>query len=266
MKKMFLNLLIIFLVFYIVICAVLYFFQEKLIFFPEELDKSFQFRFHQDFEEINIKTQDNVLLNSILFKADSSKGVIFYLHGNAGALNSWGEVAEIYTNLNYDVFMPDYRGYGKSEGKINSEQQLFQDIQTVYNSLKTKYDESKIIVLGYSIGTALATKIASTNRPGMLILQAPFYSLADLSKHIYPIIPTFILKYKFETNKYIQQCKMPVIIFHGNRDEIIYYNSSIKLKELIKKTDTLITLNGVGHNGMSSNQQYLYELKKLLIK
>ncbi|MEJ7684623.1 MAG: alpha/beta hydrolase [Segetibacter sp.] len=59
---------------------------------------------------------------------------------------------------------------------------------------------------------------------------------------------------------------MPIVIFHGNRDEIIYYNSSVKLKELIKKTDTLITLDGEGHNGMSSNFQYLYELRKILIE
>ena len=206
------------------------------------------------------------MLNNILFKADSSKGVIFYLHGNAGSINSWGEIASIYTRLHYDVFMPDYRGYGKSEGKIKSEKQLFGDIQAVYDSLKTKYDESKIIILGHSIGTGLATKIASANHPKLLILQAPFYSLADLAKHIYPVIPTFILKYKFESNKYIQQCTMPIVIFHGKQDEIIDYHSSIKLKELIKKSDTLITLDGTGHNGISSNPQYLYELMKILMK
>jgi alpha-beta hydrolase superfamily lysophospholipase len=244
----------------------LYFFQERLIFFPEKLDKDFQFTFGGNSTEIRIKTQDNVILNSILFKADKSKGVIFYLHGNAGSLNWWGEVAPIYTNLNYDVFMHDYRGYGKSEGKVFSEKQLYQDTQMAYDILKTEYDESEIIVLGYSIGTGLATKIASDNHPKMLILQAPFYSLSDLAKHLFPIIPTFILRYKLETNKWIKHCTMPIVIFHGDRDEVIYHNSSVKLKGLIKKTDTLITLNGVGHNGMSSDQQYLYELKKILVK
>ncbi len=266
MKKMLLTLLTIVVLFYIGICVVLYFFQEKLIFFPEKLGKDFQFRFYQDFEEVNIKTHDNVLLNSVLFKADSSKGVILYLHGNAGSLNSWGDVAGIYTDLHYDVLMPDYRGYGKSEGEIRSEEQLYQDIQTVYDTLKTKYDESKIIVLGYSVGTGLATKIAAANHPKLLILQAPFYSLADLVKNLYPIIPTFILKYKFETNRYIEQCRMPVVIYHGDSDEIIYYNSSVKLQELIKKNCTLITLKGEGHNGMSSHPEYLYELKKMLMK
>lgn len=256
----------IFLVLYVVICGLLYFFQEKLIFFPEKLDKDFKFRFYQNFQEISITTQDNKLLNALLFKSDGSKGVIFYLHGNAGSLASWGEVAQTYTDLNYDVFILDYRGFGKSEGEIYSQEQLYQDVQAAYNRLKTEYDESKIIVLGYSIGTAPATKIASANRPKLLILQAPFYSLTDMMKHTYPIIPVFILKYKFETNKLIKKCTMPIVIFHGNVDEVIYYNSSIKLKELIKEGDTLITLHGQGHNGMSNNPGYIKELQKLLSK
>jgi esterase/lipase len=265
-RKMWLNLLIIALVLYAGFCVLLYLFQEKLIFFPEKLPISFQFSFNQDFEEINIKTKDNTVLNNVLFQADKSRGVIFYLHGNAGSINSWGEVAGTYTDMNYDVFMHDYRGYGKSEGRINSEGQLFQDAQAAYDYLKKSYDESEIIVLGYSLGTGLATKIASTNHPQMLILQAPFYSMTDLAKNLYPFLPTFIVKYRFHTNKYIQKCTMPVVIFHGDRDEIIYYNSSVKLKELMKKTDTLITLNGQGHNGMSNNARYLHELKQILMK
>jgi pimeloyl-ACP methyl ester carboxylesterase len=201
-----------------------------------------------------------------LFKADSSKGVIFYLHGNAGSIRSWADVADIYTDLQYDLVMPDYRGYGKSEGEIRSEKQMFNDMQTVYDDLKTKFDESKIIVLGYSLGTGMATKIASENHPKMLILQAPFYSLSDLVKRIYPVIPAFILKYKFHTNKYIPNCNMPIAIFHGKQDEIIYYESAVKLKALIKKTDTLIILDGLGHNGMSSDPRYLNEMKKILMK
>lgn len=256
----------IFLVIYIVICGLLYFFQEKLIFFPEKLDKDFKFRFYQNFQEISVTTQDNKSLSALLFKSDSSKGVIFYLHGNAGSLASWGEAAQIYTDLNYDVFMLDYRGFGKSEGEIYSQDQLYQDVQAAYDRLKTEYDESKIIVLGYSIGTAPATKIAATNRPKSLILQAPFYSLTDMMKHLYPIIPVFILKYKFETNKFVKECTMPIVIFHGNLDEVIYYNSSVKLKELIKESDRLITLNGQGHNGMSNNPGYIKELQKILMK
>ncbi len=112
--------------------------------------------------------------------------------------------------------------------------------------------------------TGLATKVSSENNPKLLILQAPYYSLTDVMKYHYPIIPAFILKYKLQTYKYIKACKMPVVIFHGKQDEVIYYNSSIKLRQLIKATDTLITLNGQGHNGMTDNQEYRCEIKKLL--
>jgi uncharacterized protein len=264
MKKNILQILKILLIIYITMCGLLYFFQEKLIFFPEKLDKNFEFTFNREFEEINVKTKDNTILNGLLFKADNSKGLIFYLHGNAGSVRTWGEVAKTYTDLNYDVYMLDYRGYGKSEGKITNEELLYQDLQTVYDELKSKYDESKIVVLGYSIGTGLAAKIASVNNPKLLILQAPYYSLTDLMKHTFPIIPTFILKYKFETNKFITDCKMPVIIFHGNQDEVIYYNSSVKLKGLMKKSDSLITLNGQRHNGMTDNNEYRKSLQEIL--
>jgi pimeloyl-ACP methyl ester carboxylesterase len=251
-------------VFYLLICGLLYLVQEKLIFFPQKLTKDYQFNFPQNFEEVNIRMKDNVLLNGLLFKANYSKGVIFYLHGNAGSLSSWGGVASTYTDLNYDVFIIDYRGYGKSEGSIKRQGQFFRDMQTVYDELKKRYSEDKIIVLGYSIGTGPAAKIASVNHPKLLILQAPYYSLTDMMRHSYFLIPTFILKYKFKTNEFIKDCKMPVVVFHGNEDEVIYYESSLKLKELFKASDTLITLNGQGHNGMTENPQYKIEIQKIL--
>lgn len=264
MKKILLRTLKLLIAFYVLICIVLFFFQEKMIFFPEKLEKSFKFSFRGRFEEINIQTNDHKLLNGLLFKSDSSQGLIFYLHGNAGSITSWGKVASTYTNLNYDVFLLDYRGFGKSEGSISSQEQLFGDIQIAYNEMKKMYSEDKIIVLGYSIGTGLASKVASVNNPRLLILQAPYYSLMDMMRKRYPIIPTFLLKYKLRTDKYIRDCKMPIVIFHGNQDEVIYYNSSIKLKQIIKGTDTLITLNGQGHNGMTDNPEYQADIKTIL--
>lgn len=263
-KKILLRTLKLLLVFYILICIVLYFFQEKLIFFPDKLAKDYKFSFVQSFEEINIKVHDGSSLNGLLFKSDSAKGLIFYLHGNAGSVNTWGEVAKRYTDLHYDVFIWDYPGYGKSTGAIKNKAQLFDDIQSAYDEMKKRYREKQIVVLGYSIGTGPASYVASTNNPKLLILQAPYYSLADLMRHTYPIIPTFLLRYKFQTNQYLQNCKMPVVIFHGNRDEVIYYGSSLKLKSEMKQGDTLISLNGQGHNGITDNSDYIAAIKAIL--
>ncbi len=77
------------LLFYLLICLFLYFFQERFIFFPEKLAKNESFTFQQKFEEVTIRSQDGTLLHALHFKSDSAKGVIFYLHGNAGSLRSW---------------------------------------------------------------------------------------------------------------------------------------------------------------------------------
>ena len=252
------------LIFYVLLCVGLYFFQEKLLFFPDKSNKNHKYSFARPFEELFIKTKDGNLLNALLFKTDSAKGLVFYLHGNAGSLDNWGDVARRYTALDYDVFMLDYPGFGKSEGAIKSETQLFDAIQSAYDKVKEQYHEDSIVVLGYSIGTGPAAHLAATNHPGLLILQAPYYSLTDMMRHTYPIIPTFLLKYKFRTNEYLKNCKMPVVIFHGDQDEIIYYGSSLKLKEEIKTGDTLITLKGQGHNGMTENPEYLAAIQTVL--
>lgn len=266
MKKRIIRLITTILAVYILLCGLLYFFQEKIIFLPQKLDKNYQFEFEEKFEELTIKTKDGTLLNGLLFKAENSKGLIFYLHGNAGNLSSWGAIAKTYTNLNYDVFLIDYRGYGKSEGKISSEKQLFEDNQIAYNELKKQYNESEIVVLGYSIGSGLASKLASTNNPKLLILQAPYYSLTDLMTQQFSFLPTFILKYKLATNEYLKNCNMPVVLFHGDQDQVIYYASSLKLEREFAKKVRLITLKGQGHNGMTDNKDYKIEVAKILKK
>jgi uncharacterized protein len=264
MKKIFVITLLIIFAGYILVCALLYFLQERLIFFPQELDINYQFQFDQKFEELNIKAPDGKSLNGVLFKADASKGLIFYLHGNAGSINSWGAVAKTYTDLHYDVFLLDYRGYGKSEGTIDGQEQLFSDVQAAYDELKARYAESSIVVLGYSIGTGLAAKVASINAPRMLILQAPYYNLTDLMKRKFPVLPAFILKYKFETNVYLKDCSMPVVLFHGDEDEVIPLDSAKKLQDEFKNGDRLIILEGQGHNGMTSNPDYSRELTRIM--
>ena len=263
MKKVIFATLAFFFGLYIVICLILYVNQESFIFHPKKLSKDFQFQFEQPFKEINISLSDGKKMNGLLFKGMNSKGLIFYLHGNGGAIDTWGDVADVYINLNYDVFILDYRGYGKSEGEINGQEQLFDDIQIVYDKMKEWYDEDKIIVLGYSIGTGPAAHLASKNTPKLLILQAPYYSLVDMMKQSFNLVPTFILKYKFETNNYLKLCKSPVVIFHGDMDEVIYYGSSLKLKEQFKPTDHLITLTNQSHNGITDNVQYRQALQKL---
>ena len=249
----------------ILLAGLLYFFQEQLIFHPQKLAKDYTFSFPQPFEELNIPIDEHTTLNGLLFKTGSPKGLIIYLHGNAGSLASWGKVAKAYMDLNYDLFIYDYRGYGKSKGTIKSETQLYTDNQKVYEYL-AHYKYKKTIIIGYSIGTGMAAQLAATYRPDLLILQAPYYSLTDLVQHSVPVLPTFLLKYKFETFNTLENCSFPIILFHSDQDEVIYHHSSEKLLKVLKPGDRLITLKGQRHNGMTDNPDYLKEIKNIIDK
>ena len=146
-----------------------------------------------------------------------------------------GEVAPLYRSMNYDTFILDYRGYGKSEDKINSKDQLFSDVENAYKELLKRYPENGIIILGYSVGTGLAAKLASMHNAGLLILQAPYYSMEDEMNQKFSFLPKFLLKYNFETCEYLKPLSHQLLFFHGDKDEVINYKASLKLKNNFKK-------------------------------
>lgn len=251
---------------YLLICSLLYAFQEKVIFYPQSVAKDFRYDLYPKSVERFVKMEDGTKLHALQFAADDPRGLVFYLHGNAGSLGGWGSVAETFTARQYDVFIPDYRGFGKSEGKIKSEAQLHSDVQTLYNTLKEDYSEDQIIVLGHSIGAGMAARLAAENDFKLLILQASPYSLPDLAKNItlFKFFPSFLLRYKFRTGKNVESANMPVVVLHGDKDEIVYYGSALKIQQHFKPADTLITLEGLGHNNFLGTGQYRKEILKVL--
>lgn len=265
LKSIFKILLLLFASLYLLIVGLLYFNQESLFFHATKLDKNHAFTFTQKFKEISIPTSDKLKLNGLLFQTEKPKGLVFYLHGNAGTVETWGNIAAYYTSLGYDIFILDYRGFGKSEGEISSEEQLFSDISSAYNQLKKQYKEENIIITGYSIGSGLAAYLAASNHPKALILQAPYYHLQQLATYKFPIVPNFAIKYKVPTFSYIQKINCPIYIFHGDKDYVIPYENAVRLKTLLKPNDKLVTLENTGHLGLNDSAAFLFELKKILI-
>lgn len=249
---------------YLLLSLALLFWQEKMLFHPNKLESDYQYQFSGDFKEMNYQTEDGTSINAVLFKAKESKGLIFYLHGNRGSIAAYVHEAEFYTSLNYDIFMLDYRGFGKSGNEISNEQDMYADIQQAYDLMTQQYDEANIVVMGYSIGTGLASNLAKNNKPKQLILKAPYYSLNDMLKTYYPWAPTSVLKYHFNNDINIPQCTMPVAIFHGDKDQVIYYGSTLKLKPLLAPKDTCITLIGQKHHGITKNPRYAESIQLIL--
>jgi len=256
----------VFLVFFslfVLITIGIYAFQNKLIFYPEVLLPNYQFEFDHDFEELDFHSLDGTLINALHFKADNSTGVVFYSHGNAGSLRNWGHIADIFLSHHYDLLIYDYRGFGKSRGKI-TEEKLYEDANMIYKKLLQSYSEDQIIIYGRSIGTGVASKIALDYNPKHVVLESPYYNLPDLAKNMFPFIPEKLIRYKLSNNERIPKISAPITIFHGTFDEVIYFGSSMKLEKLLNAKDRLVPIVGGHHNDLANFEVFHSELAKIL--
>ena len=237
---------------------------RKAHFFPEKLSHKYEFRFETPFEELHYQTNDGETINALLFTTSLPKGIVYYHHGNAGSLENWGKRAVDFVSRGYNVLMYDYRGYGKSTGKIKNEKKLYNDAVMLYEKLLEDYDENQIILYGMSLGTGIAAKLAYDNSPQMLLLETPYYNFYDVSKYHYPYLPnSILLHYQFKTNKFLPHINAPIYLFHGTEDETVPYNSSERLVGLSDKVK-LITIPNGSHNNLNTFDKYHEELDNIL--
>lgn len=249
---------------YFFLIAFLYFYQDKLIFFPDTLKDSYAFLEFPDAEELYFYPEDGVRIHALHFKVPQSKGVILYFHGNARALDQWGYMAEKFTRLGYDVMMPDYRGFGKSQGPRN-ETNMINDAQFIYEELLDSYDEKEIVIYGRSMGSGVATALATLTNPKLLILETPYHSIYRMAREsamgYFPV--SFILKYHFRSDLRLPNVHVPVYLFHGTMDELIPYQHAVDL-QATNPASTLITIPKGLHNTLSDFEQFRMELKRIL--
>ena len=261
-----LHTLIIVLVVYIVISIALYYLQDYMLFKPEKLPKDFQFNYeNQNFEEHNLETRDGAVINGILFKPKGeSKGIVLYLKGNSKSIKGWGKFAVDFTRHNYNVLMVDYRGFGKSTGR-RSQKAIKRDLQEVYNEIKERTSEDRIILYGRSLGSGFAAKLASMNNPKMLILDAPYYSLTKVTARYMPFMPLSVLiKYPLPTYKWLKYVQCPIHIIHGTNDKLIPYKTSVKLSQVNPKLTKLHSVIGGGHKNLNNFESYHKMIHEIL--
>lgn len=250
---------------YLVAAIWVYFLQEKRIFRPRKLPMDTDLGVVAPHEERWFDVDDRVSLHAVHLRTEAPKGLILYHHGNAGDLSEWKKVAALFLPHGFDVLVYDYRGYGKSQGRIQSESQFFSDGQRIYDAMKVEYGEERILLYGRSLGSGVASYLAAHNTPGALLLETPFYSMKELVFQYYPWLPNFlILRYPFRNDRYLEGVSCPVHIFHGDQDRVIDLKSPQKLKELLKPEDRFYTIPGGHHTDLSEFHEFQDALKEAL--
>ena len=186
-------------------------------------------------------------LHGLYHQTANADGAILYLHGNRGNTRWCQRQAQSFDGFGKDVLLIDYRGYGKSDGEIESLKQLESDMDRVYEWLQSQHPNLPVWVAGYSLGSGLASYLASKHDAESLILIAPYESLEAMKDGILPIIPDFLLKYPLDNKKHLDDYNGRVAIFHGTEDEVIPYAHSERLYAEYTDKIKFITLENVGH-------------------
>jgi len=254
---------------YLLIHIVMYALQEKFFFLEEKLHVDHHFNFTQsntfDFEELFLKMENGDQINGLYFKTkDTVKGDILYFHGNAGNLDRWGTFAHRFTSKGYNILMIDYRGYGKSEGNA-SEANFYEDGQKAYDWILQKTEAQNLIIYGRSIGCGVATHIAANNPAKLLIMETPFNNMQDVAQTRYPfLILKLPLRHLFPNDQNLPKIKCPIHIFHGNKDKVVPYNCTLKLKDHLKPGDQFYTIKNAGHNDLINFPEFNKTLATIL--
>lgn len=240
---------------FVIINVFAYYNQEYITFFPQKLSEDYQFNFNRDFEEKYITTSSGDRIHALRFKAKGPrKGVVFHSHGNAGNMHTSIGAYLYYVDNGYDYVTWDYSEFGKSEGDLDPKTFLV-IAEEVYDVMMAPYNEKDIkIIQGHSLGTSVATYLASIKEADQLILLAPFYSVVDMAKHRFPVAD-WMVTFPLRSNKFMKKVDEPVLILHGTADPTIPFEQGERLSKINPNT-TFVPIDDYGHNDLEHQPEF----------
>ena len=240
--------------------------QDYFIFWPSKLSAGHQYHFTIPFEELAIQTERDGNINALWFHQKGAKRpMILYFHGNSGDLSKWGHLSTYFDELGCDLLIYDFRGFGKSTGP-RLEATFHIDARAMYDWAMRHYSPSDIILMGRSMGSGVACKIAADVPSRMLILETPYHSIRNLFFTYYPFLPVFlfVFKYSFPCYKWLPSAQCPAYILQGDRDRVVPYRCSVRLKPFLREPSHFITIQGGKHKNLSEFDAYFTAIKGLL--
>ena len=175
-------------------------------------------------EDIYFKAKDNVTLNGWFFKNPKARSTLIFAHGNAGNMSDRLYKVKFFYDLGLNVFIFDYRGYGKSEGKP-SEAGIYLDAQGAYDHLQSQahVNMKNIIIYGASIGGTVAIDLAAHRQAALLVVESSFTNAKDMARVHYAFVPSFFLSLKFNSIDKVRALAVPKLFIHSPEDEVVPY-------------------------------------------
>jgi fermentation-respiration switch protein FrsA (DUF1100 family) len=230
-------------------------FEAAVTFHPERYPVGPSWTLPANAEDVWMQTSDGVRLHGWFTKASArpATATVIYFHGNGGNLSYVGWIGQHLAAHGFDVLLFDYRGYGRSDGEVSDEQALYRDADAAYDYAVTERgaQPDRVALYGQSLGTAAAIDLASRRTCGALVLESAFSSASDLAAVILPWLPRWahrLARNRFESARKLADIHRPVLITHGEPDEVIPTAQGRKLFDLANEPKRLLIVPGAGHN------------------
>lgn len=263
----------------VVVGAVLFFFmlrwiESRMTFHPDRIGADQKVETPRGATDVWFTTADNVRLHGWYFTARTNPDTaptILYFHGNGGNITNIDWVGRRFAERDYNILLFDYRGYGRSEGSCVSEIELYADGDAAVAFLidEKKIDPSRIVLYGQSLGTTVAADLASRKQYGAVILESGLSSASSIARVALPWLPSalhFLGRNRFDSARKLAQVKSPVLVTHGDPDEVLPTEEGRKLFAAAMEPKKLIIVPGAGHNVFgSAGESYFKQVEEFIL-
>lgn len=254
---------------YAVLCIGVYFFQDKLVYFPDRQIEATPKLIGLAYEPVTLSTEDGLRLSAWFVPVEPARGVLLFCHGNAVNISHLLDSVQIFYRLGLSTLVFDYRGYGQSEG-TPSEQGTYQDAEAAWRYLVEQQgiELNRIIIYGHSLGGSVASWLGSQHPSAALVIDSSFTSVADVGAAVYRYLPVRLLsRFQYNTRENLQKVRSPVLIIHSREDELIPYSHGLELFRSAPDPKAFLEITGDHNSGfLTSGSRYTEGLQGFLDK
>lgn len=234
----------------VLVVAAMRLLEPRMIYFPGPAPALTPAAAGLAFEEAAFPTADGETLRGWWIPAaDPRAPVVLFFHGNAGTREHRIEILQGFHRAGLGVFIFDYRGYGGSTGRP-SEAGLLLDGEAAFDWLRGNTGDAPIVFYGHSLGGAVAAVTALRRPAAGLILESVFTSVPDMAIRVVPLpFVRYVVKTRFDTRAALGALTQPLLLIHGDADEVVPFSMGRRLFEASAAPDkTFRAVPGAGHN------------------